>query len=387
MTKKKKLWIASYHLYPTWSGAGERFLRYNEGLTNRGLDVSYFSSMVEGSPKQEKYKGTIITRIDNNKKTPTYKQFIDKIAEIALAEKEKPDAIIILIASYFNVGSIRKLSKNNIKVIYVNTMMFQISNSKFFLKRWISKKLNLRLLEAFDLIVSSTSYLKEPIVKLGIEAKKVEVISNGVDLNRFKPSSSEIEKEGIIEKLKLPKNEFIFLYVGLKVERKGVLELIEYWQKYKEEGGKGTLLIVGDEQRSNPLFSEFYIKWDERLQTIKNKHNIILHSATNEIELYFKVSRAFVFLSKTEGLGNVLIEAMASECPVITTEFNGFSFHEEKESKAIITIKKNYEEFAKAVESLTKEEKLYQEIKKNALQMVINRHSLTTTLDKYVNIV
>ncbi len=385
--KFKNLWIVSYHLHPVWSGAGERFLRYNDLFQKKDIKVTYISAFIEGTSKKEYYRGANIIRLDKGDKKPSFRQFIKLAAKMAREAEAKPDAFVVLIASYFNVSDILSLAKINIKTIYVNTMMFSISPSKNILKRYISKQLNIRFFNAFDKIVCSTSILKQPILKLGIDSKKIEVISNGVSLSRFRPALDEEEKQSIIEKLDLPSDEPIFLYVGLIVKRKGISDLVTFWKKYKEGGGKGYLLMVGGEQRGNALFTEFYNDWDNLVSTIKEKHKIIFHPPSNHIEYYYRVCRGFLFLSEKEGHGNVLIESMASGCPVITTEFEGFSFFEVKNTDGILVVEKKSEEVIDAIEKVLFDELYYQSIKDNALKYVENQHGLDSTIEKYINLI
>lgn len=384
---KKKLWVVSYNFYPVWAGPAERFLRYYEGLTDRNIEVTYITAARHNQLFEEIYRGAKIIRLGNSNDAPSIKQFINLAAQYAQNNEEKPNTFLVLLADNFNAKNIRNLSSNGIKTIYVNTMAFKLSNSKNILRRWASKYLNYRFFKAFDTIVCSTVILKEPILKLGIQSDKVEVISNGVSLERFCPAKNENEKQIIRDTFKLPNDEPIILFVGLRVERKGVIDLVKSWQIYKEQGGKGYLLMVGDEQRSRPVFASFYKKWDKILTTIKESDNIIMRPPSSEIEKYFKISKLFVFLSKQEGMPNVLTEAMASGCPVVTTRFEGFSDTWGQNGEQILIVNRDYAEIANMIDKVMNNSTYYNRLRNAAMTFVANEHAIDITLDKYANLV
>ena len=387
-TFKKSLWIVTYNFHPVWAGPAERFLRYFQGFTEREIDVTYITSARQQLPEEDLYNGAKVKRLGvEQEKTPSIKQFVDLAAQAALIGPKRPDTFLVLLADPLNAKSIKLLSKNGINTIYVNTMVFKLSNAKNPLKRYLSKRLNINLLKSFDTIVCSTKVLKKPIVEAGISPNKVVVIHNGVNLGRFSP---EIEESGVTDfkkELGLPKDGPVVLFVGLRVERKGVIDLVETWKIYKANGGPGYLVLVGGEQRGNKLFAEFYRDWDELLKTVKPKDQIIFHQPSKQIEKYFKASKLFVFLSKKEGMPNVLAEAMATGCPVITTKFEGFSDELGKPDQDILVVERNREKIANLINKCMTDEAYYQEIRSNALQFVKSNHDVEISLGKYSNLI
>jgi len=177
------------------------------------------------------------------------------------------------------------------------------------------------------------------------------------------------------------------LFVGLRVERKGVIDLVKSWQLYKENGGRGYLLMVGGEQRSRPVFADFYKTWDKIVASIKKEDKIIMHPPSSNIEKYFKISRLFIFLSKQEGMPNVLTEAMASGCPVITTKFEGFSETWGREGKEIIVVDREHVEIANTINKVLNNDDYYLTIKNTALEFVTKEHGIDSTLNKYADLV
>lgn len=153
------------------------------------------------------------------------------------------------------------------------------------------------LLNADKLVVAS-SFSKKTLIENGIDEKKIIINPYGVDINLFK-CKNEYKQHKRIK----------FLFMGLVDVRKGVPFLLDVCEGFLKT--QITLTLVG------PISNEI------------NKLIVNDYDLTN-IEILGKVSHhqmpmiiaeqdVFVFPSFFEGFALVLLEAMASGLPVITT--------------------------------------------------------------------
>ncbi len=140
-----------------------------------------------------------------------------------------------------------------------------------------------------------------------LDNKKCFVIYNIFPIERVSqlPSKEEIRK-----KLNFRENLFYIIYVGSLVKRKGVDLLIEAFKKLKSENLR--LLIIGQGDLE-PALREI-AKEDLRIEFLGYKENAIS---------YIKASHLFVLPSFSEGIPNVLIEALACETPIVATDVDG----------------------------------------------------------------
>ena len=90
-----------------------------------------------------------------------------------------------------------------------------------------------------DRILSVSEDLKTHIINLGIDESKVEVVPNGVDIERFRPAG----KENARNILNLPQKKNIVLFIGALRKIKGVDYLIEAAKSFVN--AKTELYIVG----------------------------------------------------------------------------------------------------------------------------------------------
>jgi len=144
------------------------------------------------------------------------------------------------------------------------------------------------------------------LVENGV-ARQIDVIHNGIDLDRFKPVGEE-EKRHLRSRLGLPPDKRVFLSVGFLSETKGAPTLIEAFLK-GADGQSDVLVLLGD----GPLREEC-----SRLAA--GRSNIRMVGFVDNVEDYLGAADVFVSASLTEGCPNAVMEAMACGLPVVLSD-------------------------------------------------------------------
>lgn len=150
--------------------------------------------------------------------------------------------------------------------------------------------------------------LKDVLVELGVEAERVTVLRNGVDLAMFHPAA---QRQALREKLGLTRETL--LSVGHLVERKGHDLVI---RALTDLPGM-ELLIAGDgeeEARLKRLAADIGVA--ERVRFL----GAVSHERLRE---YYGAVDVLVLASSREGWANVLLESMACGTPVVATRVWG----------------------------------------------------------------
>ena len=209
------------------------------------------------------------------------------------------------------------------------------------------------------------------------------MIPNGVSLTRFRPARDRGESLTLRRQLGLPENEPIALFVGLRVERKGILELVDAWRRYRARGGPGHLVLVGGERREMPESHEFYRQWDLLIADLKPADHIELRPAHAQVEDYFRAADLFVFLSYLEGMPNVIPEAMACGCPVLTTRFRGFSPDLGRDGQELMITERDPEVVSEGIERLLHDVHFRASLVRSGRRWVEERQDLERVLDRY----
>ncbi|MBD3329218.1 glycosyltransferase [Candidatus Dojkabacteria bacterium] len=157
--------------------------------------------------------------------------------------------------------------------------------------------------KASSKIVTISDFSKSEIIDLlGVEAEKVQVITLGVNLERFRcPRSDEVQDtiENFLGEENLP---YLMIHSSLQA-RKNHLRLL---RAFKKSGFPGKLVIVGKESdQLKPIVSE--------ISRLKLNEKVLLLGFLDDDVLIQILSKCFfyVFPSLYEGAGLTPLEAMA----------------------------------------------------------------------------
>jgi glycosyltransferase EpsD len=140
-------------------------------------------------------------------------------------------------------------------------------------------------------------------IKAGVKKKKIVILPTGINLKKFQ-SWKNIRKElGISDK------EFVLVYAGLIVPRKGIDIMLRTFKKLNNENVK--LLLVGDGPNKKKYISMAY------KLGIQNKVKFL--GWRKDIPSILRSSDALFLPSRGEGLPGIVMEAMASGLPVVAS--------------------------------------------------------------------
>ena len=146
-----------------------------------------------------------------------------------------------------------------------------------------------------------------------IDRDKIITIYNGINPKKIKNLKDEVitEYREIFDNDKIIK----FITVGRFCEEKGYEYLIKAFSEVRKQIPESKLILIGD----GPLYNTIknLIK-KERLE----KDIILLGLRRNPFK-YLSKSDIFILSSITEGLGIVILEALACEIPIISTDCVG----------------------------------------------------------------
>lgn len=171
------------------------------------------------------------------------------------------------------------------------------------------------LLRKADVTTYVSDFMQETGVGLGARPETARTIRKGVDLDRF---SAVSERAALRAELRAEldfEGPMILTVAGL-IPRKGIDVLIEAVARMGAEP-RPTLVICGDGRSRDALAALA----EER--GVGERVRFRGWVARHEIPRYFAACDVFVLPSRLEAAGNVLLEAMASGRPVVTTDSGG----------------------------------------------------------------
>ncbi|RJP77253.1 MAG: glycosyltransferase family 4 protein [Desulfobacteraceae bacterium] len=164
-------------------------------------------------------------------------------------------------------------------------------------------------------IVSVSHAMADKIASLGIDPDKITVQHNGVDGNLF----SIRDKHKARTMLGLPSHEKLIVFVGNLSPEKGIDTLIKAVSNLvKEESRKHIrCAVIGDGVMKSELLSIS--------QQLGLADNMIFTGRLlpQEISIWLNACDVFCLPSNREGCPNVILEALASGCPVVASKVGG----------------------------------------------------------------
>ena len=185
-------------------------------------------------------------------------------------------------------------------------------------------KIKLGFLKSYKAILAISDYLAQDYLKHGFFEGQVVTLMNSVDTVLFTPAETDEEKYILRKRNKLPVRSKLLLFVGSVIERKGVDILLRALIEACRVDSDLHLLIVGAKNKNeNPSLDEDFVNHlYEMLEQNEISDRVSFLGLVQDRERLAEIYRAadiFIFPSRNEGLGNVVLEAMAAGLPVVTS--------------------------------------------------------------------
>ena len=320
--------------YP-FTGGVENYVYYmSKELVKLGHDVKVICANEPSSQKEEVVDGINIKRL----------RYIAKIANTNITlgfpfalSSEDFDIIHTHIptpwsADWSNI--ISKIKSKPLVVTYHNDII-GTGIADHIAKFYNSTALKSLLKNADKIIITQPNYVKYSLYLENYE-DKIEVIPNGVDVEKFKPLNIPKQKNTLFFLSLL--DEF-HLYKGLDYLIKALILVKKVIPDVKLiVGGKGSLLdyyrkmVVDNDLTDNVDFHGFIP--EEKIVEYYNRSNIFILPSIS---------------SKQEGFGIVVLEAMACQTPVISTEIVGVADDVKKSKSGIIIPPKDIDKLSEAI--------------------------------------
>ena len=203
-------------------------------------------------------------------------------------------------------------------------------------------------------LVAVSNYTKQDIVtEFHINPNKIDVVYNAPSKG-FVPLNNDLQNQTREQfSAGLP----YFCYVGAMHPRKNVETLLEAFDAFKSSTQSDfKLVIVGRKAWQNEGIERAY-------QNMKHQQDVIFTGRVSEADLYNLTASAFamVYIPFFEGFGLPIVEAMACDVPVITS--NVTSMPEVADEAGTLVSPIDAKEVARAMINLATDSNLYQQKK------------------------
>ncbi|MGD8998294.1 MAG: glycosyltransferase [Anaerolineae bacterium] len=192
----------------------------------------------------------------------------------------------------------RWLHQRPILVTVQGSDIFQVTRHP--LGAWLTQKVLLQC----DGITALSQALKDATTALGIREDRIEIIPNGVDTDEFTPPADDIRED-------------VILYVGTLIKRKGLKYLLGAMPEIMRSHPGFRLVLVGEgpeEQALRQLADEV---------DVAKRVSFLGFQPPDQVRAWMQRARVLVLPSLEEGMGVVLLEALACGTPVVGSRVDG----------------------------------------------------------------
>lgn len=369
-----KILIVSHEFPPIGGGGANACFFLGKEYVKNGHEVTILTSSFRKLPRFETVEGVEIIRVKAFRKQETTSTLVEMFSYLVsafikanrLAKKRKYDICHV----FFGIpsGPVGFWLKKRYAIPYVVRLgggdIPGAQKRYAFVYKVIGMPLR-KIWKEADAVVANSEGLLQRARRFS-EAGKFRIISNAVDAALFIRNPDTDKK----------RDEVHILFVARLIEAKGIQNIIPMMQTLNDKAGKKIYLdIVGDGPYKSTL--------KHIVQRCGVEQFVMFHGQKNKTELleFYNMADLFIFPATSEGMPNVVLEAMAMGLPIIMTPCEG--------SKELVTdngIITCIESFQDAVLELMCDEEKRKSMGINSRSNIVKYFTWDVAAEKYMTL-
>ncbi len=180
-------------------------------------------------------------------------------------------------------------------------------------------------------ITNSEFTTRYSVERLGIPSKKCRFIPFGIELEKIKGLDFPKVRKEMRENLGISEKDFVFLSVGAVNHQKNLISAVKAFHLASKRCLGGKLILVG------PGYEKELLEQITQYITRNNLSDSIIYvGESSEVQSFYAMADAFVCCSFFEGGPLVLLEALAANLPIVTTEVGLAALFRDRKGVAVV---------------------------------------------------
>ena len=359
--------ILHIHTLPIISGSG-----INTFLSMAGMDRDIFNVELSCAPG-----GLLIDLVQkHNMKVYTFENFVqplhplkDLLALIELTIHIKKNKYHIVHTHNSKAGFIGRLAARiaGVPVIIHTVHGFAFHDQEPLWRRILFKNLERTASRWCDSMI----FISQPLIDWALKERitkrnKIVKIYSGIDLAQFRPLKEDKIKI-IKDKWNIGYNDPVIGIVSKLWEGKGHSVLIEAFNEIRKNIGNARLVIAGEGYLEDRL--------RQQVKTLQLTESVVFTGFQSDVSEIISIFDISVLPSFFEGMGRVLLEAMAMEKPVVASRVGGIPDLVKENVNGFLTSPGNVKELENALIKLLNNKDLAVRMGKKGRKMVTEKFS------------
>lgn len=354
-------------------------------LGERGNEVHVITCWEMGTKEFEKDKEVYIHRIHSYDVTPN--NFVDWVLQLNFSLIEHAIKLInetgkfdIIHAHDWIVAFAARVLKHSYSIPLISTIHATEHGRNWGIhddtQRYINNIEWWMAFESWRIIVNS-EYMKGEVKHIfKIPENKIDIIPNGVDLDKF----DGYEKDMDFRRKYAKDNEKIIFFVGRLVNEKGVHVLIDSVPKVLKYYNDARFIIAGKGPQLEQLKSK------AACMGVSHKVYFTGYISDEELMKIYKCADVAVFPSLYEPFGIVALEGMVANVPVVVSDTGGLGGIVEHGVDGMKTYTGNANSLADGILQILHNPDKAEKMKENALKKVHTIYNWKVITDKTIEV-
>ncbi len=368
---------------PDYSGSGINAFNFARFLNNNGQKASILTFNRNLRLKRKEILDQVpIHRISYFNRNLLLKLLsLFMILPVYLFSIIRSDTIIIYGAHIIGYQLIISLSRIFNKTVIFRSLLLGADDLDTLLdgKTGLSSKITLSLFKKIDYYFAINPVFAESFEKHTGQSRKIILTPQGVDSSQFVPASPD-QVSILRQKLGIQEHDFVILSVGFLLNRKGFSKAFEVLRDLPFDF---KYIIAGeyDFGRNHfmyPLAKQAIDIRNSGIEILGDK--LMFAGPVENVRDYYQSSDLVLINSVTEGLPNILLEAMACGRTVLAKDIPGIRYLIDHLQTGIVF--GNNEEMYEWITRLYNEPDLRKTLGENAMKFIQSQASFEQTWEK-----
>jgi len=257
------------------------------------------------------------------------------------------------------------------KMKLVTTAHGPLASFKFF---WASKnwrvrylydQLDLRLLKRYDLVLMVSDTMRDIISRYGVDPRKMMWIRNAIDSKYFRRSGPE--DAAFRAQLGIPPGATVVGAVGRLNGEKDYPNLLRAAQILLQKRPDLYFVIAGK--------GELEAELKQLAAELKVDQRVIFMGHFHDVRKVFSLMDLYVLSSTREGLPNTVLEAMAMEVPIVSTDVDGVKEAVTDQKEALLVPAQDSPALAAGIDRMLSDRELRERLARQARATVESQFS------------